>query len=615
MKVSFSSASPCSTSKVASLLIFGVAIRTTTSFSSSNHARIPLREFSSFANILTGGHLSSSTQLNANPTSSSSSSTGTIVTKATANSPPSTQTRKSQATNYGAGYLSTLSMSSISDDSFTSQSSTAVISQFPDGIVEVLSAAFLITANTIGPSMMVVPKAMAGPGLLISGSLMTGVWGMNLFSALLIAEVAINQYETSSCDVPSSFKDFAEINLQSEAGGIVVSFLSIFVNWCVVSFNLIQMGEIVVANLPSFSGAISPISHAIATNTVATVAAVGWTILVGTQTNKRLSGVASLCCMGLFASFASILIPGLANVQSNPLSFAPAMTDISSMSESIGDAALGALPIFVAVMIFQNIVPTVVKMLDYDRKKCVLALGMGSVVPLLMHLSFSYAVLGGGIDLDLGTGGPLLNIFSTVSVVGSTMACIMSLAGEFGSFLDSKDECSVSDGRGMTMAASSSPTSDGEPGGDSGDVASIPALALAVFPPLLAGIYFSGGEEFVQAISISGSYASPLLYGMIPIILAWNQRKGSKSSSSSIGFDNIWKPPQEYRLTSPPAVNVSSIFQSILTRGNGERNDDEQLLNGSQELAPGGSLGLGSLGLASVLLISQSVMTDLGGMI
>jgi len=546
------------------------------------------------------------------------------VAKAAANSPPSTQTRKSQATNYGAGYLSTLSMSSIADDSFTSQSSTAVTQQFPDGIVEVLSAAFLITANTIGPSMMVVPKAVAGPGLLISGSIMTGVWGINLFSALLIAEVAINQYETSSCDVPSSFKDFAEINLQSEAGGIVVSFLSIFCNWCVVSFNLIQMGEIVVANLPSFSGAIlemPPISHVIATNSAATIAAIGWTILVGTQTNKRLSGVASLCCMGLFASFASILIPGLANVQSDPLSFAPAMTDISSMSASIGDAALGALPIFVSVMIFQNIVPTVVKMLDYDRKKCVLALGMGSVVPLLMHLSFSYAVLGGGIDLDLGTGGPLLNIFSTVSVVGSTMACIMSLAGEFGSFLDSKDDNdnSASDGRGMTMVVSSSPTSDSVPGGDSGDVASIPALTLAVFPPLLAGIHFSGGEEFVQAISISGSYASPLLYGMIPIILAWNQRKGSKStnnnSSSSSGFDNIWKPPQEYRPTSPSAVNVSSIFQSILRRGNGERNDDEQLLNGSQELAPGGSLGLGTLGLASVLLISQSVMTDLGGMI
>lgn len=611
--MSLSSTSIHATPKVASFLIFSFAIRTTTSFSSSNH----IRGLASFANTFADGTLSSSTQINASPPSSSSSAY-TVVTSTTATSPPSTQKRKSQTTysTNGVGSISTLSMSSISDDSLTSQSSKTLIQELPDGIVEVLSAAFLITANTIGPSMMVVPKVMAGPGFLISGSIMTGVWGVNLLSALLIAEVAINQYETSSCDVPSSFKDFAEINLQSKAGGIFVSFLSIFVNWCVVSFNLIQMGEIVITNLPTFSGAIlemPSIPHATAINTATIIAAVGWGALVATQTNKRLSGVASLCCMGLFASFASILIPGLASVQSDPLAFVSVTTDISSLSGSLGDAALGALPIFVAVMIFQNIIPTVVKMLNYNREKCVLAIAMGSVVPLLMHLSFSYAVLGGGINLDLETGGPLLNVFSTVSVVGSTMACIMSLAGEFGSFLEAKNDNGIAtDGRSIAMAVSS-PTSDSEQGGDSDDTASIPAITLAVLPPLLAGIYFSGGEEFVQAISISGSYASPLLYGVIPIILAWNQRNGNKSKSN--GFDDIWKPPQVNRTTSLTAVNVSSIFQSILTRGNEERNENEKLRNGSQELAPGGSLGLGLLGVSSVLLISQSVMTDFAGMI
>ena len=104
------------------------------------------------------------------------------------------------------------------------------------------------------------------------------MWALNLLSALLIAEVAINQYETSHNDVPSSFIDFAETNLQSKTGGIVVSFLRIFVNWCVVSFNLIQMGEILVASweLPALLESkavldIPEIPHAIAINVAASV--------------------------------------------------------------------------------------------------------------------------------------------------------------------------------------------------------------------------------------------------------------------------------------------------------------------------------------------------------
>lgn len=600
-------------SNIASILIFGVALRSTASFSSSNQICIPSRLYP-FTNPFVDQILFSCTQKYA--TRPSSSPGTTMVTKISEeNSPHLTQKhRKSQTINSMSELRSAspLSMSLVSDNSITSPSSISSISlvqqNIPDGIMEVVSSAFLITANTIGPSIMVVPNAMAGQGLIISGILMTGVWMINLLSALLIAEVAINQHEASSCHVPSSFKDFAEINLQSKAGGIFVSFLCIFVNWCVVSFNLIQTGDIILSNLPPFSGGIlemPSIPHATAINIAATLAAVGWTILVGTQTNQRLSGVASLCCLGLFMSFASVLFPGIASVQSNPLSLVAETTHIPLFSDSIGQSTLESLPIFVAVMIFQNIVPTVVKILGYDRKKCVLAMIIGSVVPLLMHLSFSYAVLGGGINLDLDTGGPLLNIFTTISVLGSTMACIMSLSGEFDSHLDPKDDYGTAGAQSLsTVVSLPTSASDDKEEGMSNDIASIPALALAVLPPLLAGIYFSGGEEFVQAISVSGGYVSPLLYGVIPMILAWNQRKGNKCEASK--FDNDSKQLEGICPTSLVNKDASSIFQ---------RNNGNALSDSFQELAPGGSFGLGLLGISSVLLMSQNLMTDLGSII
>merc|ERR1719491_2254564 len=175
----------------------------------------------------------------------------------------------------------------------------------------------------------------------------------------------------------------------------------------------------------------------------------------------------------------------------------------------------------------------------------------------------------------------------------------MSLAGEFGSFLeeDVTNDATATASGGMAMAASAPPAELEEVGVDSDDVASIPALALAVFPPLLAGIYFSGGEEFVQAISISGSYASPLLYGVIPILLAWNQRKGSSGSSSK---SSVGSSSGSDGTTTTSPVDVSAIFRSVLPNGssNGERNEDDEQQGSSQELAPFGSFGLGSLGLA-----------------
>jgi len=489
----------------------------------------------------------------------------------------------------------------ISEDVFTKE------------LLPVISAAFLITANTIGPSMMVVPNTVAGPGLFVSGLMLFGVWGINLMSALLVTEVAIN-YEASSNrnEIPSSFKKFAEINLQNKAAGVFVSFLCIFINWCVVSFNLMKMGEIAVANMPeltssapllsllysltdafSMGGVEGDMGSSLPStpdpmNIAASVFAIFWMGLAGTQSTQCLSGVASICCLGLFASFASILLPGLMNIQSNPLHFDTFNYFGQLLEPDSVSVLLGALPVFISVMIFQNIVPTVVKLLNYDRVKCVQAMVLGSALPLMMHLTFSYAVLGGGINLDLSTGGPLVNIFSIISVVGSTIACIMSLAGEFDGFF--RDDTRETEESNDDMVEAKSD-----------DVASMPSVVLAVLPPLFAGIYFSGGEEFVQAISTAGSFASPLLYGVIPVILAFNQRR--EWCMNNWGNDGSRELNGEESTSNMEGLQVGlkeNVFKST-------RRSQKDF----KELAPGGELGLGLLVVASISFILERAMMNL----
>ena len=54
---------------------------------------------------------------------------------------------------------------------------------------------------------------------------------------------------------------------------------------------------------------------------------------------------------------------------------------------------------------------------------------------------------------------------------------------------------------------------------------SIPTVLFAVGVPLSIGIAVSGGNDLTVALRIAGSYGSPLLYGALPVALAWNQRQ------------------------------------------------------------------------------------------
>lgn len=411
-----------------------------------------------------------------------------------------------------------------------------------NGVGEVLSAALMITGNTAGAGMMVLPDVAAGPGMMISSALLIGLYMINLWSGLLIAEVAIKQHESSGSQVPSSFKDFADVNLQSGAAGNFVASVSIFINWCVLSFLLVKGGSLVSSvtetslNPSIFSAGMGVVLAG----------------MVGTQSSKNLSKVASLAVAALFASFAGLLLPGLANV-SDPIATLVAPGTAGQEFGSIFGSIAIAAPIFLQSLIYQNIVPSITKMLNYEREKTVAAISIGSLIPALMYIALCFATLGGGVHWSMSSGGPLLAAFSCAALVGSSVTCVMSLAEELGSVLASQG----------IQERSSSPQ----------EGASVPSLLLAVLPPLIAGVLFSGGENFNAALSSSGSYGSPLLYGVLPVLLAWTQRQ----EEGTFGF---------------PADK-------------GRR----------QNLIPGGNAGIGALGAASACFVMQEFTSDVGGML
>mmetsp|Transcript_15999 Transcript_15999/g.17788 ORF Transcript_15999/g.17788 Transcript_15999/m.17788 type:complete len:501 (-) Transcript_15999:240-1742(-) len=367
----------------------------------------------------------------------------------------------------------------------------------------VISTALMITGGTIGASALILPQFVAKPGMAVSTSLFLGVYALNLLSGLLIAEVAIKQREQDGNDVPSSFKDFAETNLGSSSASYIISAISLFANTCVCAFDFASAGDI----LSKSAGGILDSSICLIGFASSLV------ILRVTHNGEQISRVSSAVVVILILSFFGLLFPGLQNVQSPMETFLKPGTN-SDMFSAISEAT----PIILTTATYQNVIPSVTKILGYDRMKTVIAISVGSFLPICLFMAWSFACIGGGIEQQVGGGDFLYTIFSFAAVIGSSIGCTMAINEEINSIVD--------------IDGDSGNIKDME---NSNPLTTIAAVGL----PSAAALLFAGGEDFSNALKLAGSYGSPLLYGAVPVVMAWTQRRRIKNSENLVSGGNI----------------------------------------------------------------------------
>jgi tyrosine-specific transport protein len=371
---------------------------------------------------------------------------------------------------------------------------------------------------------------------------------MNLISGLAIAQVAIQQHELSGSDVPSSFKEFAEATLPSAAS--TVSGIAIAINTLVLAFDVFKAGQIGTCLLPGVADG----------QFLSYLWGASLACLVSTQTLSNLSQIASLLVMGLFGTFLSLLLPGLANVSDvgSVLTSAPILP-----TAELGAGLLQMTPVVITTLVFQNIVPTVTRLLDYDRTKITTALTFGSVIPLLMYMAWSITMLGGGIDpsSSLALGG-LISCFSLITVAGSSLGTSMSLAEEFEIIFSSDDEGNI--------ATTATPNKEKD------DTFSLKSVAAPIGISLLVGQLFA--SDITTLLKIAGSFGSPILYGAIPVAMSLMQQRVAAANS---------------------ADHAMSFFPTTTSM--------------PRSVIPGGVLGLGVLGLGSTALVGSELIETLIG--
>ena len=391
-------------------------------------------------------------------------------------------------------------------------------------IQSVLTTALLVTGNTVGAGALALPELAAKPGLAISTGMFSVAYVVNLMSGLILAEVAIKQNESRGDDVPSSFREFAEASLDSSQTANAVSSVSLFVNTCALTYSLGRAGcilEDLIGGAASSSPMIT-IDHF----GLSTVFAGLLAVMATTQSRVRISQISSVFVAVLFLSVSGLILPGLTHVTD------PVDTMLApGTSTDVMEGVLEAAPIMLTTLIFQNIVPPVAKILDYDRTKTVIALMIGSFLPLVLYLSWSFVVLGGGVDTNVGIDSPLMTAFSVAAVTGSAIGCTMAVAEELQAFLDSnsnndsKSNAIITDEKATIDVAvvqeESAPNKEQE---DIDTGYALPAVLTAVVVPLVCS---AACNEYTDALKLSGSYGIPVLYGAIPVVMAWTQREES----------------------------------------------------------------------------------------
>jgi tyrosine-specific transport protein len=228
---------------------------------------------------------------------------------------------------------------------------------------------------------------------------------------------------------------------------------------------------------------------------------------------------------------------------------------VPGVSFDLWSSISATFPIILMSMVFQNIVPVVVKQLQYNRNKSFAAITLGSFIPLSMYTAWCYTCLGGGIDMN--SCSPLITIFSIATLAGSSICTSMSLAEEFDTIIVSSSS-SIND-KNQSEEPSITNSNSGF---------NIQTVVPSMLVPLLAALTFGDDGGLTSALAIAGSFGSPILYGFIPALMAWRQR----NDHTNIGT-YVSQPQQRQQYLIPsstlPLLGILStgfVGQEILSR-------------------------------------------------
>lgn len=308
-------------------------------------------------------------------------------------------------------------------------------------------------------------------------------------TGLLIAEVNLN----TMCELGSggvSLTSMAERTL-GKFGTRISSTAYIFLHYALLVAYISRGGSILSEwlHLPSWIGGI------------AFAFSLGG--LCYKSSTKALNNTNTVLVAGVIGSFLCLLFVGSGSIQ------------LENLAKANWTAVPASLSILSLAFVYQNIVPVITSDLEGDADKVRSAILIGTLIPLVMFLSWNATILGStshivngsdpveALRLSVPIASPLIKSFSVFALATSYIGFVLGLT-DF-----------ISDAMKLPSGRQPMPYL----------IALVPALGMALTYP----------DIFFKALNYAGTYGVLVLFGVLPALMAWSERySGSTVTSTQI---------------------------------------------------------------------------------
>lgn len=353
----------------------------------------------------------------------------------------------------------------------------------------ILGAVLLIAGSCIGVGMLALPVLTSFAGFFPTLAIFCICWLFMTATALLLLEANLASGNNKANIISLSEKNLGKVGKGAAWVTFLFLFYSLIVAYITKGGDLIQAGiekKWLIA-MPAFSGTL-----------IITLLSALF-VYSGTWVLDRFN---RLCMAGLFATYFYLMISGLE------------YSDASLLTRQNWNYSFFILPFIITSFGFHNMIPTLNEYLESDKKKLVISIILGGIIPFLVFILWILKVqtiipFEGEISLsasyarqEISTEPLALWInepgISVTAEFFAIFAIVTSLLGQSLSVLDF-----LADGLRIPK----------NPKGRA-------LLCLLTFgPPFIFSQLFP--HIFFKALELAGGIAAMILFGIIPALVVW----------------------------------------------------------------------------------------------
>lgn len=360
----------------------------------------------------------------------------------------------------------------------------------PKKDTEFLSSVALVAGTTVGAGILALPDVSKSVGFVYSSGVIFSSWVYMLLTSLLIAEVNLNLVKQSKSGNEQGILAMTQ-NVLGNKAAIASGALYCFIHYALLTAYISEGGGILNSLFNLNNAKFGPLLF---------ITIFGG--IMASEKNSLIEAVNFIFTSIVLLSFVLLVFSGATSINLENLIHLPTF-NIKNI--------INLVPVTLVSLVFHNIVPNIVARAQYDRKKIVKTLVVGSAIPMAMFIVWNGVILGMGSSIDSANSSIiklLLNLFSEAAIVTSFIGFVIGLRSFFVDLLKEKNDVISNASKDKKVIQSRTPSL-------------LYYLLILVVPTILA---LFNPDIFVPALDYAGKFGISLLFCAIPAVLALKSR-------------------------------------------------------------------------------------------